>query len=875
MKKALKIISILFIVLITIGILIPIVFEDKIIDLVKKTINNNLNATFNFEEADLTLWGSYPNAAVSLQNVSLVNHAPFEGDTLFSAKTIDLELPFKDIFKNEAEGINILSFILNEAAIGIKIDKDGHANYNIAKEDTSQNENDSTGSFKLGLQSYKIQNSKISYNDASSNMNLALTDFDHSGTGNLSLENSELQTKTTSTVSFSMDSVAYLNKNKIDLDAMLGIDLVNSKYSFLENKALINQLPLVFEGFIKLNETNQEVAITFKTPSSDFKNFLAIIPSAYSKSLEGVTTTGNFDVKGTVNGIVDETHIPKFNITINSDDASFKYPDLPKSLKNIHINTEIVNETGITKDTYVAIDKLSFKIDDEIFHAKAKLLDITENMKVDASLKGIVNLTSLSQIYPAEAFKGLKGILDVDATTHFDMLAIEKKQYEKTKTSGAFKLSNFEYESDELSSTLKIHKAGITLKPKTVTLNNFDAQLGKTDFKATGAIDNFLGFAFKDENLEGDFSIVSNTFSVNDFMVSEVATETNTKDIEPEEQIKIPSFLDCTIKAKAATVLYDDITLKNVSGTLLIKDQKATLKHMKSNLFDGALAFNGEVSTKESVSTFEMDLDIDKFNIAKSFKGLDLFQAIAPIAAAIQGKFDSKIHLSGSLNNNFTPNLNTVSGDILAELLSSKLTTAKVPLLQGLEQKLNFLDTEKLNLKNLKTVLTFKNGKVALKPFSINYKDIKIDVAGTHNFDTSLAYDAVIQVPAKYLGKDISRLISELKDEKLNDIKVPVKALISGNFTKPAIKTDLKTAVADLTKQLIEIQKKKLIAKGKDEVTNALNDLIDRNIKTKKDSTATDSIKKDPTKDAVKDIAKDVLGGLFGKKKKAEKDTVN
>jgi hypothetical protein len=66
-----------------------------------------------------------------------------------------------------------------------------------------------------------------------------------------------------------------LNKNTISLDALLGIDLKENKYSFLENKALVNQLPLVFDGFVKVNEENQEVDVTFKTPSSDFKNFLA------------------------------------------------------------------------------------------------------------------------------------------------------------------------------------------------------------------------------------------------------------------------------------------------------------------------------------------------------------------------------------------------------------------------------------------------------------------------------------------------------------------------------------------------------------------------------------------------------------------------
>jgi len=871
MKKIFKILSIIMLVCIVFVIMIPIIFEGRIIDLVKKTINNNVHATFDFEDAGLSLWSSFPNAEVSLQQVSLINKVPFEGDTLFSADAIYLKMPFKDIFKSESDGINIIDFTVDKANIAIKIDTSGNANYDIKidKSDAEDTSSNNSGSFQLGLESYKITNSNISYDNASGKILLQLSDFNHSGTGNLSLENSELKTITTSSASFIKDSVAYLNNNNLQLDAVLGMNFKKNIYSFLDNKATINQLPLVFDGFVKLNKNNQEIKVSFKTPSSDFKNFLALIPEVYSKNIEGVTTTGNFDIKGIIEGIVDDNHIPKFNISINSDDASFKYPDLPKSLKNININTEIVNKTGLSKDTYVVIDKLSFKIDEKIFNATAKLLDVTENMKVTADVEGIVNLASLEKTYPAESLKGLKGILDVNATTNFDMNSIEKKQYQNTKTSGVFKLADFEYNSTELSNPLKVKKAAITFTPKSVNLNSFDAQLGDTDFVTTGTIKNLLGFLFNDENVEGNFNLTSNTFSLNDFMVSETEIDKTNKETNTtsKEQIKIPSFLDCTIDAKAATVLYDDIVLKNVSGKVLIKDQKATLKGMKSNVFGGALGFDGSVSTKEDISTFQLDLDVNNFNIGESFKSLKLFQALAPIANTIQGKINSNISLSGNLNNDFTPDLNSLNGDLLAQLLSSKISTEKSPLLQSLEQNLSFLDTKKLNLENLKTSLTFKDGKVALKPFTLKYDDIEINVSGTHNFDTSLAYDAVINVPAKYLGKEASQLIAQLNDEELNMIKVPVNTLISGKFKNPNIKTDLKAAITNLGKQVANKQKDKLVEKGKDEITNALENLLNKN---KKDSTATDTVKKD----AVKEAAKDILGGLFGKKKK-KKDTIN
>ena len=57
--------------------------------------------------------------------------------------------------------------------------------------------------------------------------------MNHSGSGDLSLEDSKLQTKTDALVSFEMDSTQYLRKNKVALDALIGIDFKESKYSFL------------------------------------------------------------------------------------------------------------------------------------------------------------------------------------------------------------------------------------------------------------------------------------------------------------------------------------------------------------------------------------------------------------------------------------------------------------------------------------------------------------------------------------------------------------------------------------------------------------------------------------------------------------------
>lgn len=907
-KKILKIVGVLLILIIAVLIAAPFFLEAKIGDIIKNNVNKNVNATLDFSEANLSLVSSFPNAEVAFKDVVLINKAPFEGDTLFKATNLELTMGIMQLFKGTGESIAINNIYLDDALVNVVVDKEENANYDIAiasETTTTVEEPSTTDGFSFDLQSYEISNSRIYYTDNSTGITFKLDDFQHKGTGDLSLATSELDTHTDAFISLEMDSVNYLNKNKIKLDALIGIDLNENKYSFLKNEALLNQLPLVFDGFIKLNETSQEIDLTFKTPSSDFKNFLGVIPEIYSKNIEDVTTTGDFTVNGNFNGIVDETHIPKFHIEIKSDIASFKYPDLPKAVRNVNFDIQLNNKTGITEDTYVDINKASFMIDEDKFNLTSHITELMGNTMVKAHIDGAMNLANISKAYPVPAEYNLKGMLKADITTAFDMQSVEKEQYEKTSTTGDLSVTNFEYNSDELANPVKFNSARLTFNPKTVTLNNLNGTTGTTDFDATGTINNLLGFMFNDEKVEGNFNLKSNTFALNDFMVAETDNpvdtgngETNSGSTTEEEKIKIPSFLDATINADAKKVIYDNITLSNVTGVLRIKDETATLSNMNAGMFGGNIAFNGDVSTKNDTPTFNMKLDLNKLGIQETFASVDLFKTIAPIAKMLNGKLTSDISLSGNLTDDLLPNLLSLSGDLFADIMTEEVNTESSPVLNSLVSNLNFIDPKQLNLKDLKTSLSFKDGIVTVKPFTLNYKDIQINVDGSHSFDQKLNYKATLQVPAKYLGSDVTKLIAKIDDTSLNDLTIPVVAKIGGLYNSPQVTTDLTSGVKQLTTKLIEVEKQKLINKGTDKAkdligglisgdktkTDSVNkdasstktsakDIIGGILSTKKDTTSTTSVKKDSTpvnkeKEAVKEKAKDILGGLFGNKKK-------
>jgi hypothetical protein len=907
-KKIAKITGLILVLMIGVLIAAPFFLKGKITKLIKEKVNTSINATFDFADADLSLFSSFPNATVILEDISLINKAPFEGDTLFASKEVQLKMSVLELFKDANAPIELTYLKVDGAQLNITYDTAENANYDIAL-DKGVETKETDSNFLLKLQEYEIVNSNVVYHDLASNMRLEISEMNHTGTGDLSLDKSELDTQTSALVSFEMESTNYLNKNPVQLKALIGVDLKESKYTFLKNEALVNQLALVFDGFVKMNEDNQEVNITFKTASSDFKNFLAVIPETYSKNIENVKTSGNFTVEGAFTGVVDDLHIPKFKIDIKSDNASFKYPDLPKSVSNVHIDTEITNTTGITEDTFVDIRRLSFMIDQDKFNMVANIKDLMGNTKVSAHIDGRMNLANISQAYPVPSDLNLKGMLTADISTAFDMATVEKKQYENTKTSGKLTLQGFEYKSAEIPNLVKLENTSVTFNPKTVTLNELKGTTGKTDFDVTGTINNLLGFMFNDENVEGNFNLTSNTFALNDIMVAETLEEkSDAKSKTPakrEEKIKIPSFLDCTINATAANVLYDNLTLKNVSGTLKIKDEKAELSNMNSSIFDGKMAFSGEVSTKTDTPTFAMKLGMDSFRIGETFKALELFKVLAPIANILQGTLNSDIVLSGNLKDDFTPNLASLSGNILASLFTKNIDSENSKILSSLDGAFNFIDFKKLNLKELKTALTFEDGIVKVKPFTINYQDIAINVAGSHTFDQKLNYAATLDVPAKYLGKEISSLIAKIDDTSLEGLTIPVTANIGGQYSSPTVSTDLTSGVKSLTSKLIEIEKQKLLNQGKDKAKSLIGGLLGGDAKTKdstsqnttgqeavkgvlggllgnkpksQDTTATKTNTTTTKKDAIKEAASGVLGGFLNKKKKdtpVQKDSVN
>lgn len=121
---------------------------------------------------------------------------------------------------------------------------------------------------------------------------------------------------------------------------------------------------------------------------------------------------------------------------------------------------------------------------------------------------------------------------------------------------------------------------------------------------------------------------------------------------------------------------------------------------MTSSIFDGSLSIASNVSTKKATPIFNLNLGAENFDISQSFKTLELLRNLAPIAKILEEKLNTNLNLSGNLDQDFLPDLSSISGGALVELLATNINKNQDGFISALEGSFSFIDFNKLYLKS-------------------------------------------------------------------------------------------------------------------------------------------------------------------------------
>lgn len=835
MKKIFLVLTIIFLLLVGAIIAIPLLVKDDIVSYIK---NETLNATLNFDEdIEISLLSSFPHLKIGINDLSIINKAPFEGDTLLDVKSIRLKV---DIMSALSDAIQINSIDIIEPRINVLVRKDAQANYDITlpsdetvEEETSTDE--SSSSFKLQLESFNIQKAHINYYDTTLAAYAQIKNLNYSLNGAFDPNEMEVNMLTDiDAVDVWFDEIHYLNNVKTSFNAGMLIDLPNETYTFKENELQVNNVKLGFDGLIKMEGENFYLDLKYGLTRTEFKDLLSLVPSVFMAGYEELKADGKFMFDGDVKGTYSEDQLPAFNMNLGIENGSFKYPDLPTALNNTQLAVSINNPSGNLDDTVVDMKKLHFELDHEPFDAIALVKTPMSDPYLKTKVKGTIDLKRVSSLIPLEGINKLEGILQADFAADGNMSSIDNEQYDQFNASGAMLLQDFIYAASDLPAEVGISKCAFTFAPEAASLNEFDMTLGESDINMNGKITNYFGWLLRDDTLSGNLSLNSNYMNVNPWLEEDEAENTTTTETEEEEYeleaFEIPKNIHFSFSSSMKHLIYDTYDMTNFNGNLLVRNGILRLNNVGLEMLDGSMMVNGMYDSRDlKHPKTDFDFDMKNISIPGLYATFNTVKELMPLTQNLDGSVGGQVQLKTTLGNDLMPDLNTVNGKAKLIISKAQLKGNKAWALIAKTLKWDD-DKDKLQLVDLKPSLKIINGRLYVDSTDFKIKGTDCVFSGSSGLDQTLDYTMIADLPANALkeqgGKLIEGILGKSVDIPIGDhIKMALD--ITGTSEDPKVKPriisgdgskSLKDNAKDLAKEKIEEAKATAIKKSKEQL---------------------------------------------------------
>jgi hypothetical protein len=538
----------------------------------------------------------------------------------------------------------------------------------------------------------------------------------------------------------------------------------------------------------------------------------------YAHDFDKVKTSGGVSVDGRIKGEYGDSAFPSFDIAATVNNAAFQYPDLQLPVRDVVMKLGLTNPGGSADSTVVNLDRFHLSLGGNPVDARLVVRTPVSDPNVDLRMKGKLDLADVRRAVKLENVDQLTGTIAADAAVRTRMSSIDKKQYDKVAASGTMDVAGLTLKprperssegSQALRLPLAIRQASLRLTPERANLTRFTGTIGSSDLEATGAIDNLIAYAFRDDTLKGSATVRSNHFDLDEW-------RTGGGDLQI---IPVPPKLDLALNATVNELTYNKLKMTGAKGSLRVKDRRVTLNDFRMNTLGGEIALNGYYETKDTTKPlFDVGLRMTKLDIPSTFKAFTTVQMLAPVAKYASGTVSTQLNLNGALGKNMLPLFQGLTGK--GALQTANVALHDFPAMEKLVEitKLKILNNP--TMQAIRTGFQIQKGRLSVNPFKVNVGPVAMQVSGSNGLDQSLDYKLELQVPRSVLGGGANQALAGLASQAGKagiDIsaapEIPLGVQLGGTVTNPVVKADVGTLTSSITQGATQAVKEAATAK--------------------------------------------------------------
>ncbi len=809
MKKFVKILATVVVVILVIALIVPIALRGKIADIVKKEANAMLTATLDFEKLDISLLRHFPNASVDLKGLTLVGaEEPFVGDTIVAARRISVVVNLMSLFGDS--GFEVTKVILADPALHARKLSDGTVNWDVmrpSEEEPAVEEEEPAAeepsSFRLSVRDFRISGATIRYEDDSTRMSFSTDPLTLRLRGDMSAERTNLDLRLKSErTNFVSGGIPLLSDVEAELVAVIDADLAHKRFTFSRNTFRLNAIQMGLDGWVEMKDDAVAMDLTAGCEAVQFKDVLSLIPAFYTREFKSLTAGGELDLSLWARGQMQGSELPAFELKAEVRNGSFQYASLPKAVTDINLAARISNPGGVMDRTEIDLSKFGLQMAGNSVAATFYATNLASDPTFRLTADGKVDLGAVKEVYPLEKGVELEGRITADVKLSGRMSDIEKNRYERLGAQGTFVLEALGLTLENLP-PVEIRRAAATITPEAMTLGEFGLTVGQSDLQANGQLSGYLGYLLRGEELSGRLYVKSDLLDLNEIMAALPGGESDdaaAAEEMPDDAVQsdttatalvVPRNLRLSLNTELKKVLFEKMTIENISGEMSMADGTLSLDGLSLGIFGGRASASASYSTAADPARPALKLKADFANASfqRTFEELEMVQQLVPIFAKTGGDYSLSLNLATTLDAAMSPDLKTLTAT--GEIRSENIHIQNIKAFEAMAEALNNDKLRQIEAKDVKIRFEILDGRVKTEPFDLKIGDVGVNLSGSTGLDQTIDYQAKVAIPGGGVLQNVA-------------------VNIGGTFTSPKITLGVKEAVQEAVTNVVNEQIQKL-----------------------------------------------------------------
>ncbi|MFK8057848.1 MAG: AsmA family protein [Saprospiraceae bacterium] len=732
MKHLLKWLGGIAVGLLLLAFIIPLFFEKEIGKQALKALREQLDTELSVEKVSLSLWREFPFASVDLQEVTLEGKG--EG-MLLKADRLAGRISYWDLLFADDWIVNTIKLDGGELFVYRGSDRVG--NWNVLR---SQEKTGTANEFSFALSRILLSEVTVRYEDipAQSKGSFYVQDGELAGAfGN------EAYTLTGAfkgqSYFLTIGELSYMEAMDISAKLELDIDPKANTYLFGPTTVTMDDMPIDLSGSIGFVKSSTAYNLDLKTKEGKLGTLLRVLPKQWvTQSIRELDSKGEFALEGKIQGMLDKYKSPAIDFTGELRDGALYIPALKRNATDVSFNLSYSNgKAHSMADSKLQLVNLVAHLKGQPLNGRFTWTNFSDP-KYDVEASGTLPLSWLDEIWDGGNFEGTLTARKFRLRGRQRHL-VDSRYARNITTSGQFEL-------DRASMSYNGSKVGFGASSIALKGANFKVNKGQlTGFgdklNTTLTVDNLIPYLLGDDSQTLSFNgdIATDKIDLAAWVAMFGSSEKGLASKGTADLSSNPTIADglgAKLKLKADQVVYNEVRVKNFTGSCALKASDLSLSG-EGFAMEGHWEVEGNMQLREAPS-LSAKLACSEVNITELFERTENVGQQVVEARHINGQMTTRAFLEASWDKE--ANLLMDELHVWANVGMTDGELRDFEMLMAMSKFIRKDDLAHIRFIDVENWIEIDKSVVYLPAMFIQSTASNFTVAGSHGFDQEIDY---------------------------------------------------------------------------------------------------------------------------------------